>query len=180
MRDRLPATLPVTDVDVDVGLDYTSFWDGFAAARIATGLWAVGLPSVATSTSELESIAGEAPGVIALWIAAGGLDPEDALEFASAHPLQNGDGSLDPISEGMAWPEPCDATPSPVVWSRQDLAAARALLALPEAEVREVLDAEWSTWTDRGTTTAELMDRFGLPSVGTIDEPPAGVWECSY
>jgi hypothetical protein len=180
VRDRLPATLPVTDVDVDVGLTYTSFWDGFAAARIATGLWAVGLPSVATSTAELESIAGEAPGVIALWIAAGGLDLEDALELASAHPQQHDDGSVDPISESMAWPEPCDASPSPVVWSPQDLAAARALLALPETEVREVLDAEWSTWTDRGTTTAELMDRFGLPSVGTIDEPPAGGWECTY
>jgi hypothetical protein len=134
-----------------------------------------------SSTSPLESIAGEAPGVVALWIAARGTDRETAVDLVSAHPNRIGaDGAIDPMSEVMPWPEPCDVDTSPVVWSVQDLAAARALLTVPEAEVRRVLDAEWETWTDRGTTTDELMDRFDLPAVGPIQEPPRGVWACSY
>lgn len=178
VRDRLPGEIAPSDVHVALG--YNSYPTVFVAARIATGLWAVGLPSQARLTTRMESIAGEAPGVIALWIAARGLDRDDALDLASAQTSQHDDGSVDPLAESMAWPEPCESGPSPVVWSPQDLAAARALLTVPEAEVRRVLDAEWDTWTDRDTTTAELMDRFGLPSVGSIDEPPAGLWECSY
>ena len=179
VRERLPKGLPGAG-DSDLRLGFSSHPDTFVAARIGTGLWAVGLPSDVGPTTSMESIAGEAPGVVALWIAARGLDLEEALDLASAHPEQHDDGSVDPLAEGMPWPNPCEVGASPVVWAPQDLTAARALLSLPEAEVRRVLDAEWDTLTARTTTTAQLLERFGLPSVGPIDELRPGVWECSY
>lgn len=179
VRARLPKVLPEPG-DSDLHLGFSSPPESFVAARIATGLWAVGLPSSVGPTTSMESIAGEAPGVIALWVAALGLELEDALDLASAHPAQHDDGSVDPLAEGMPWPEPCEGGTSPVVWAPQDLTAARSLLALPEAEVRQVLDADWEVLTDRETTTAQLLERFGLPSVGPIEELRPGVWECTY
>ena len=178
VRSRLPKHLP--DLDADLHLGFRSGPGTITAARIATGLWAVGLPAKVGPTTSMESIAGEAPGVVALWIAARGLGHDDALDLASAHPAQRSDGSTDPLASGMPWPEPCDVGTSPVIWAPQDLTAARALLGLPEAEVRAVLDDEWATLTNRSTTTAQLLERFGLPPVGAIQDLGQGSWECTY
>jgi hypothetical protein len=178
VRDRLPSTMPMTDADVNLG--FSSHPDVFAASRISAGLWAVDLPAWARPGALVQVIAGEARGVIALWIAARGLAPGDAVELASAHPDPNAEDAPSAFVLGMAWPEPCEVGPAPVAWASQDLTAARALLALPEAEVRAGLDEDWAVLTDPDTTTAELMDRFGLPSVGPIDELQPEVWECTY
>ena len=178
VRDRLPIALPESDADVQLG--FGSHDDVFVAARIATGLWAVGLPSRGGLKDPWESVAGESPGVVALWLAAAGLSPEDAIELATADTIEHSDGSVDPYASSMAWPEPCEAGGSPVIWSPQDLQAARALLELPRAQVGDVLDAEWDRWTDRATSTDELMARFDLPAVGSSNAVLAGVWECEY
>lgn len=175
------AVLPVSPtLSADVRLGFRSNPSAITAARIATGLWAVGLPAKIDPATSMESIAGEAPAVIALWIAARGLAPADALGLASAHPAEHSDGSIDPLAAGMPWPDPCNAGASPVVWAPQDLEAARLLLALPEEQVRGVLDAEWATLTKRSTSTAQLLARFDLPTVGPIDDLGVGSWECSY
>ncbi len=178
VRDRLPSTAQLTGADVNLG--YSSHPEVFDASRISVGLWAVGLPAWARPDASVQVIAGEARGVIALWIAARGLAPEDAADLASAHPDPNAADPPTAFVLGMAWPEPCEVGPAPVAWARQDLAAARALLALPEPEVRAGIDEDWAVLTDPDTTTAELMDRFGLPSVGPIDELQPEVWECTY
>lgn len=176
--ERLPRPLP--DVDADLHLTFSSHPEVLVGARIATGLWAVGLPAQAGPGTSTQVIAGEARGVVALWIAARGLGPDEAADLASAHPDPNSDTRDTPFAQGMAWPEPCEVGPSPVVWAAQDLVAARALLAVPEDEVQQQLDADWELFTDPGTTTAQLLERFGLPDVGPIDEVRPGVWECSY
>ena len=178
VRDRLPIALPESDADVQLG--YRSHGDVFVAARIATGLWAVGLPSQGGLKAPWESVAGESPGVVALWLAAAGLSQEEALELATADTIEYSDGSVDPWASSMAWPDPCEAGGSPVIWSPQDLLAARALLELPRAQVGEVLAAEWGQWTDRATSTDELMERFDLPPVGPVGFLPGGVWECDF
>ena len=58
----------------------------------------------------------------------------------------------------------CDVPP--VTWSAQDLAAVRALQALPDTDVTQVLDADWARWIDPSTTTDELLAALGLPAVG--------------
>ena len=58
----------------------------------------------------------------------------------------------------------------PVVWSAQDLAAARAVVALPAGQVAGVVTAGWARWSDARTGTDELMAALGLPAVGPFDE----------
>jgi hypothetical protein len=63
-----------------------------------------------------------------------------------------------------------------VVWSGQDLAAARAVLALPQADVARLLGGQWARWSDRASGTDELLRALGLAGVGPFDhvEPRGG------
>jgi hypothetical protein len=56
------------------------------------------------------------------------------------------------------------------VWSAQDLAAARAVLALPATQVAGVVTAGWARWSDARTGTDELLAALGLSGVGPFDE----------
>jgi hypothetical protein len=80
---------------------------------------------------------------------------------------------------GSVWPGLCHGEENAIVWSQQDLEGARALLAVPEAEVAEVLDDDWERWTDPATATDELLRAFGLDPVGPADEvDPAEADQC--
>ena len=57
-----------------------------------------------------------------------------------------------------------------MVWSAQDLAAARAVLALPASQVAGVVTAGWARWSDPRTGTDELLAVLGLPGVGPFDQ----------
>lgn len=62
-----------------------------------------------------------------------------------------------------------------MVWSAQDLAAARALMAMPDADVTRVLAGDWARWTHPTTGTDELMEALGLRGVGPFDAFPTRV-----
>ena len=64
--------------------------------------------------------------------------------------------------------DPCNAPA--VVWSGQDLAAARAVLALHEDDVTRIVGDGWSRWTDPRVGTDELLAALGLDPVGPFDD----------
>jgi hypothetical protein len=109
-------------------------------------------------------IAGQARGVVALWLATRGADA------AAVRSATNADhaGSADAFERGSLEFGACSVPP--VVWSAQDLAAARAVVALPAAQMAEVVTAEWARWSDPRTGTDELLAALGLPAVGPFDE----------
>jgi len=159
--------LSVTDLERPSGelaLDFGSD-SGFSFSDhgLDVALAAAGLPTEPDDELVPEVIAGEARGVVALWLATRGLDAgriEDAV--VGAHPT-----SSDPFERGVLEIDAC-ATPS-VVWSAQDLAAARAVIGLPERDVLELVHADWERWTDPSTGTDDLLDALGLSRVGPFD-----------
>jgi hypothetical protein len=135
----------------------------FNDAGLDVALAAAGLPLEAGDDLVPEVITGQARGVVALWLATRGLDHGQIADaVVGAHP-----SSSDPFERGVLEIDPC-AAPS-VAWSAQDLAAARAVIDLPERDVLEVVHAEWARWTDPSTGTDELLDSLGLPRVGPFD-----------
>lgn len=102
-------------------------------------------------------VAGEARGVVALWLATRGFDAEAAA---------------DTIADAERWSnaqlEECEEPA--LVWSRQDLVAARAVLALREDDVTRIVGDGWERWTDPRVGTDELLAALGLDAVGPFDE----------
>lgn len=165
-------------------LGYTYRPEVFSAARLRAGLAAVGLPVEEPDDDTPEVIAGKAPGVVALWIAARGLSPVAARQLATAEDFDDPNTTTDDLSPaltaGMAWPGPCFAGVPPVVWAAQDLIAARALLELPEDEVKGLLSDGWGTFTDPATTTDDLLVAAGLDPLGSADHVVAAPVRCTY
>lgn len=156
--DGLPRR-PSGENRLDFGLDAHAV----DRARFDVAFTAAGLSTAPAPGDEPRVIAGEARGVVALWLATRGMDPADAAATATAFDSQNSD----PFTRGLAWYEEC-TTPL-VVWSAQDLEAARALMALPDGAVTRALAMDWTRWTDPDTGTDELLDAVGLPNVGPFD-----------
>ncbi|HUP86421.1 MAG TPA: hypothetical protein VM143_12205 [Acidimicrobiales bacterium] len=141
------------------------------ALRIA--LASVGLPAENRPDKVPRVIAGQARGVIALWLTTRGLDSKRATNLATSRDP----GSPDAFDRGSPDKDPCNS-PS-VTWSAQDLAAARTLIALPETKVERVVGGDWAKWIDPATKTDDLMAALGLPSVGPIDDvQPRPVEHC--
>ncbi len=153
------------------------------AARMTTAFAAVGLP-VRPRAGDLPTVvAGQGRGVVALWLAARGLTPDDARTLASAYDPWSGhvpDDAPPPTAQdrGMAWPG-CDLGASPVAWAPEDLTAARAVLALPEATVRRVLHTRWADLTDASTTTDDLLVALGLAPIGPVTAVTAEPMPCT-
>lgn len=156
--DGLPAR-PSSEASLAFGFDKYEV----DRARFEVAFLATGLPRASPPDDEPAVIAGEARGVVALWLATRGMDPADAMATATAFDPQ----SSDPFARGLTWYEEC-TTPL-VVWSAQDLEAARALMAAPDSDVIGALAADWDRWTDPGTGTDELLDAVGLATVGPVD-----------
>ena len=163
-------------------------WNGVAVGgtdwspvnRLALGLWSVGLPLVAPADGTPCYIGGQARGVVALWVAAQGKATDEAERFVTGSwsGVSNSDNEYDlPLSwiDGYVWTG--DLTP-PVLWSSTDIAAARALVGLEPAAVRDVLWADWPRWTDPATTTDEVMTALGQSAVGSAAGAPDGSREC--
>lgn len=133
---------------------------------------AVGLPTEADSQLLPTVVAGKARGVVAMWLATRGLGRDDAATVTTAADPGSADafvrGSVEDVED------PCNAPA--VVWSAQDLAAARAVIALPERAVARVVHAGWDRWIDPRTGTDELLAALGLDPVGPFDriEPRPG------
>jgi hypothetical protein len=124
----------------------------------------VGLPVEPDDDLLPTVVAGEARGVVAIWLATRGLDPDDAAAASTAADP----GSGDAFARGSVEEDTCNAPA--VVWSGQDLAAARAMLALPEDDVTRIVGDGWGRWIDPRVGTDELLAAFGLDPVGPFDE----------
>ncbi|MDQ1500307.1 MAG: hypothetical protein QOI86_3647 [Actinomycetota bacterium] len=125
---------------------------------------ALDLPTEANEEMLPAVLAGEARGVVALWLATRGLPAGDAARATTAELP----GSPDAFDRGSLLAASACVVPA-VVWSAQDLAAARALLALPESDVAGVISDGWARWADPRTGTDDLLAALGLPGVGPFD-----------
>jgi len=138
-------------------------------ARFLTALHAVDAPVDLGPDHQPVVLAGQARGVVALWLASRGLGPGAAARLVggrTAHNGQPGPEALDAFDRGYNWPRDCGA---PVVWSAQDLAAARVLIALPEAFVQAAVHRGWDRWKDPTTGTDDLLTALGLRPEGTFE-----------
>lgn len=107
------------------------------------------------------SLEGEARGVIALWLAARGVDERTALAMTTFNSGADTTGA----NYYRPWPDSCYAGPTPVIWAATDLDSARLLIAAPDDRIHELLQSDWSHWTNRRTSTAELLEAAGLDPV---------------
>jgi hypothetical protein len=158
----------------DLFAGFSSHPEAYRAGRLRLAAHVVGLPTDPVFPGV--SVAGQARGVVALWLSVRGMteDAERALTPDYGSPDQ-----VSSAMRGSVWPGLCHGEENAIVWSQQDLEGARALLAVPEAEVAEVLDDDWERWTDPATATDELLRAFGLDPVGPADEvDPAEADQC--
>ncbi len=162
MRTVLGSKLPVLPAG-EVGIGLYADRDALLADRLAVALWALDAPHSRRDDLLPASVAGQARGVLALWLAARGLATDDAVTLASVD--DDFETPDDAFERGYAWPSGC----APVVWSGQDLQAARAVMALPEQSVRDVLLGAPDRWRDPATTTDELMAALDLAAVGPFE-----------
>jgi hypothetical protein len=154
--------LPIEISGHPLALEGLRLWVGLAATGTLDG-WTRGTTL---------GVRGQARGVVALWLATRGADPGAQLDLTSLGTPDRAarDGS-------RPWPDTCAAGPAPVRWAATDVAAARQMVALPEADVRRVVHSEWARLTDRATTTDELLATLGLDPVGVQGDTPAAT-EC--
>ena len=157
VRDRLTAEDLVRPPD-EVPLSYGD--GGFETPR-NLALHAVGLPTSPDGQQLPLVVAGEARGVVALWLATRGLGDGEVREATTAE----NSTSTDAFDRGNV----ARCSTPPVVWSAQDLTAARALIGLDEESVKAVIGDDWDRWTDPETSTDELMAAVGLDPVGPFD-----------
>jgi hypothetical protein len=160
VRRRIGTNVPApADGEVTLGFDTSAMNDaGFDVAFAA-----LGLPTEPDHRRIPTVVAGQARGVVALWLAASGMAPDDGRALATSR----NPGSPDAFERGMPEDDPCDM-PS-VVWSAQDLRAARALIAIPAPEVARVVISGWDRWKDPASGTDELLAALGLPGVAPFD-----------
>ncbi|MEO5678304.1 MAG: hypothetical protein ABIS47_01415 [Acidimicrobiales bacterium] len=166
--DRLPGGIPPRgDGEVRLAFDFSPAER--RTPRLQVAFAALGLPTEPGEGDRPAVVAGQARGVVALWLATRGLDPGVSRELTTARGGTNRDaGGPDSFDRGYVdWPNICGT--SPVVWSAQDLAAARSLVAAPEAAVKAVVHTGWERWRLPGTGTDELLAALGLAAVGPFD-----------
>ena len=135
----------------------------------------VGLPPATGPHDPLCFAGGQARAAVAVALAGRALpgDGLDAFRAPAADDLvEAGTPVEDPALTAFAVDEwETDSEPV-VVHHEDDLAVARALLALPADEVRPILGADWARWTDPATPTTELAAAFDLPRPDTPAAPP--------
>lgn len=155
---------PAGEVAIEFGED-VEYALGRVSYQLALG--SVGLPDRHDPQGMPLVVAGQARGVVALWLATRGRDAGE-VEDLTRSPLP---ASPDPFDRGSL--EEGDCSEPALVWSEQDLTAVRSVVALPQAEVLRVLDGSWARWTDPTTGTDELLAALGLAPVGPFDHVEA-------
>lgn len=162
---RLPDGVPPRPAD-EVAVGFSASPEALREPGFLVALHALGLPQEPDPDNRPLVIAGQARGVVGLWLATRGLRPVAARERISGRTARDlGNREPDAFDRGYAW----SGCTSPVVWSAQDLRAARALSALPEATVRAAVHEGWDRWRDPATGTDELLAAVGVPPVGPFD-----------
>ena len=164
VRRRLTATdleRPAGEVALGFGANSAHGRDG---AGFDLAFVSLGLPQEPDEELLPTVIAGQARGVVALWLATRGADAAGVRSATNADHA----GSADAFDRGSLETGMCSVPP--VVWSAQDLAAARAVVALPATQVAGVVTAGWARWSDPRTGTDEFLAALGLPAVGPFDQ----------
>lgn len=182
---RALAVLDARKPTTELPLGFHTSDGALTIIRLTVALRAVGLPVRSGADAVPVVIAGQARGVVLLWLAARGLDPAAARRSATStfvrdEDINNSQREPTAVDFGMAWPDGCGESSSPVAWSAQDLAGARALLGQPEERVRRLLHRDWARFTDPATTTDQLLAAAGLAPVGPPDRIDAVPLKCSY
>jgi hypothetical protein len=153
VRDRLPSGRTRPPNEIVVGLDPPS---DDRTARFAMAFSAVGLPVDEPADGVPLIIVGQARSVVALWLAAAGLDDDEALDLLRPD-AEAGD---DPLKRSAVWAGVACWIP-PAVTSIEELELARRLAVGDDARMTEVLAERWDHWTDPATSTAELVVALG-------------------
>lgn len=157
--ERPEGELPVTTNMDTIGT--------FTGARRDLALAAVGLPTRPDEELLPTVIAGQARGVVSLWLSVRGLEPDDQVRRTTIPHLDP--STADSFERGSLDGVGACSVPS-VVWSGQDLAATRAVIGLDDALVAGILETQWERWTDPATGTDELLAALGLPAEGPYDQ----------
>ncbi len=145
----------------------------FEAARLRLAAKAVGAPTEQVDGLALP-VAGEARGVVLLWLATRGMSTDDVDDL-----LRMDVDSHDPnFTPGMIWPGTCEGDPGAVIWAPQDVRAAQAITDLPDERVRSVIHDGWDRFTDPDTPTDDLLAALGLPSGGPVAHLAPAAYVC--
>jgi hypothetical protein len=162
VRRRLPGGLPQPPSN-EIAVGFGGNLGDVLEVALDVALRRVGLPDVPDADDRPIPVAAQARGVVALWLSARGLDQAAAQRLATSPDAS----SPDPVERGRIKFDDCRVPP--VAWSAQDLAAARALVARPDADVLAVVVSGWARWVDPATGTDQLLGALGLPAVGPFD-----------
>lgn len=157
LDDRPPNEIALADVD-DIGFEPLG-------TPLTVALGAVGLPTVPDDDLLPMVVSGQSRGVVALWLAVRGVPPESRAAVLTAREPD------DPDAYDRGLPRNADhscSIPS-VIWSAQDLAAARAIVALPDTDVVDVLRADWQRWIAITTVTDDLLGVLGIVPMAPYD-----------
>jgi hypothetical protein len=155
-----------------IHLRFSSLPENYDATRLRLAARAVGLPTEPARSQLPMVVAGQARGVVVLWLAGRGMGSK-GIRMADRHWYGN-----DPRREGMVWPGACSGESGALTWSRQDLEAARRLFRADERVVGERIRAGWSRYTDAATTTDQLLADLGIGPVGPYDAVYAQAYGC--
>jgi hypothetical protein len=150
--------------------------ENFIAARLRLANVAVGLPAEAFGGTT--SVAGQARGVVALWLATRGLSDEAARDVAEEGGGHQDGAPTSATERGQAWPGLCHDEEGVLVWAPSDLAAARTLIDLPEDRVARFVHDGWDRFTDPATTTDDLLVAAGLDPLGAPAPVGSGGYAC--
>jgi hypothetical protein len=164
VRRRL--VLPLEDRPQEIPLKDFDELGTFTGVRRDLAQFAVGLPTTPDDELMPTVVAGQARGVVALWLSVRGLGRDEQLRRTSVP--QSGGSSDDPFERGSLDGVGACSVPS-VVWSGQDLAAAREVIGLPDDLVARTITSEWERWTDPATGTDEFLAAVGLSAGGPYD-----------
>lgn len=154
-----------------IDIEFTGHPLALEGLRIWAGLAATGVLDDRVPDTTL-SIRGEARGALSLWLATRG-----ASETAQLNLTSIGNGGRTGRDRERPWPDTCFAGTAPVRWATSDVAAARKMLSLPEAEITAAVLADWDHLTAPETTTDDLMAALGLEPVG-LEGQTLGTSEC--
>ncbi|HZN13901.1 MAG TPA: hypothetical protein VFB78_06530 [Acidimicrobiales bacterium] len=172
VEDHIP-TLPAHALRIR----YFATQKNESAARLRLAAYAVGLPTEPTLMGRPEIVAGQARGVIVLWLASRGLTGKPLHKMVNEVPGPEGE-KWDATDRGSIWPGGCEGEDPVLQWSPTDLAAARALLAVPASTVQSVLASQWARWIAPTTTVDELVVAAGLAPLGAPERVESRDMRC--
>ena len=131
------------------------------AHAMATAQWVVGLPVPTRLEQKPCSASGQPRGALALWLAASAM-PNGRSDLGRAGPSE----VLYPMDSNPSGPFVVPwrdgHVHESVVWTNSDIVIARALLAMPQADLRRKLAANWTALTRRDAPASLLYDLTGL------------------